>query len=517
MAATPLRADESALWPRLAALDLDGSDALSFSGRLARDNGWAPGFARRVVLEYKRFVFLAATCGHPVTPSDEVDQAWHLHLVYTRSYWDELCGQVLGFPLHHGPTKGGAAEGGKFADWYAATLASYRAAFGAEPPADIWPPAAVRFGEAPFFRRINVRRYWLLPRSGWSGWGLSLRQRLGRHLSHCRGWGRALGQMLRRVLRRPAAGRWAGAGALLLLFGLALVGCTARTPLNPLDWYGPEFLTLFWVLLVGGLGGAEWARARDRGPAEDYSGPPLNTYALARLADRGQRLADSALAALAHSGHLELLGEQKVRRTDAAPPTDLYERAVWNLVIPTGWSKLAEVREQAALPQIGAVQQLDTELEARDLLLVPSERRRLNGYVLWVGLALGVLGLAKVMVGSMRGRPVGLLVLSLLALAGIVAYCYHAHGAWATGRGARLLRELAAGVRQRRHAAGPPAADTVALTVALFGLSDLNGLGLGELGKRLAPPPSTDGGGGDGGSGCGGGGCGGGGCGGCGS
>lgn len=116
---------QSALWARLAALDLDGPAALSFSHRLARDNGWPLAFARRVVLEYKKFVYLAATCGHPVTPSDEVDQAWHLHLVYTRSYWDELCGQVLGFALHHGPTKGGAAEGHKFQDWYAATQQSY--------------------------------------------------------------------------------------------------------------------------------------------------------------------------------------------------------------------------------------------------------------------------------------------------------------------------------------------------------------------------------------------------------
>ncbi|MEK6230809.1 MAG: hypothetical protein N2A42_03075 [Luteolibacter sp.] len=33
--------------------------------------------------EYKRFVALAMLAGHPVTPSEEVDQAWHLHLVYT--------------------------------------------------------------------------------------------------------------------------------------------------------------------------------------------------------------------------------------------------------------------------------------------------------------------------------------------------------------------------------------------------------------------------------------------------
>jgi len=49
-----------------------------------------------------------------VTPSDTVDQAWHLHLIYTGHYWEELCGKVLGLQLHHEPSAGGAVEGGKY-------------------------------------------------------------------------------------------------------------------------------------------------------------------------------------------------------------------------------------------------------------------------------------------------------------------------------------------------------------------------------------------------------------------
>jgi hypothetical protein len=75
LATSALRAAQSDLWARLIALDLDGQATFSFSKRLARDNGWSLAFARSVVLEYKKFVYLAATCGHPVTPSDEVDQA----------------------------------------------------------------------------------------------------------------------------------------------------------------------------------------------------------------------------------------------------------------------------------------------------------------------------------------------------------------------------------------------------------------------------------------------------------
>lgn len=133
-----------------------------FSARLARENGWTRGFAERVMEEYRRFLYLAMTAGHPVSPSVQVDQAWHQHLTYTRSYWDELCGRVLGRPLHHEPTKGGSAEGDKFAGWYARTLDSYRAAFGAEPPRDIWPTPAERFAREARIVQVSQATHWII-------------------------------------------------------------------------------------------------------------------------------------------------------------------------------------------------------------------------------------------------------------------------------------------------------------------------------------------------------------------
>ncbi|HEY0016814.1 MAG TPA: hypothetical protein VGC13_10865 [Longimicrobium sp.] len=133
-----------------------------FSARLARENGWTRAFAERVVEEYRRFLYLAMTAGHPVTPSVQVDQAWHQHLTYTRSYWDDLCGRVLGRPLHHEPTRGGSAEGGKFVDWYARTLDSYRAAFGHEPPRDVWPTPAERFASKAHLRQVSDATHWIV-------------------------------------------------------------------------------------------------------------------------------------------------------------------------------------------------------------------------------------------------------------------------------------------------------------------------------------------------------------------
>src|SRR4051794_21859641 len=79
---------QAALWQKIKAFELDrAGDGFPFSARLARENGWSRSFAFRVIEEYRRFVYLMATAPHPVSPSDAVDQAWHLHMTYTRSYW----------------------------------------------------------------------------------------------------------------------------------------------------------------------------------------------------------------------------------------------------------------------------------------------------------------------------------------------------------------------------------------------------------------------------------------------
>jgi hypothetical protein len=152
------------VWDALFHYSIGPADAAySFVARLAHENGWTREHAARVVDEYKKFCFLAITADHPVTPSDAVDQAWHLHLTYTRDYWERFCPKILGRPLHHGPTMGGLAEQHRFFEQYAQALHSYERVFGA-PPADIWPGAAQRLIDDPKAWRVHPRDFILIPR-----------------------------------------------------------------------------------------------------------------------------------------------------------------------------------------------------------------------------------------------------------------------------------------------------------------------------------------------------------------
>ena len=186
-APNPATATDTELWQRLAEYSIGPKDvALDFPGRLARENRWGRAFTDRVIGEYKRFCYLAVAGDEEVTPSDAVDQVWHLHLTYSREYWDEFCPNVLGAELHHGPTAGGAREKSRFYDQYAATLAAYEEAFGEAPPADIWPDAKRRFVRDPRAFRVNPndgmvldQRHAILGAVAWVALGMGIAAILG--------------------------------------------------------------------------------------------------------------------------------------------------------------------------------------------------------------------------------------------------------------------------------------------------------------------------------------------------
>ncbi len=159
-----MTAEQELLWQKINGFQLDDpAVSFSFTDRLAQENAWELDFALRCVTEYKRFMLLLCISEGPLTPSEAVDQVWHLHLLYTASYWIDFCQGLLGRMIHHGPTRGGPVERDRFTNWYENTISLYHTVFEREAPADIWPSAAVRFA-ATRFQRINTDDYWLIPK-----------------------------------------------------------------------------------------------------------------------------------------------------------------------------------------------------------------------------------------------------------------------------------------------------------------------------------------------------------------
>jgi hypothetical protein len=109
-----------------------------FLKRLAEENSWSDDFARTVVEEYGKFLFIAKTVGHAVSPPPLIDKAWHLHLLNTEDYWERFCPHVLGMTLHHAPHTGDKADDAKFASWTQDTVTTYKTLFG--PPPATWAP-----------------------------------------------------------------------------------------------------------------------------------------------------------------------------------------------------------------------------------------------------------------------------------------------------------------------------------------------------------------------------------------
>lgn len=406
---------------QLQALELDRAGAaLSFTQRLARDNAWSVAYAAEVVAEYRRFLFLAVRAGHPITPSDAVDQAWHLHLVYTQSYWHDLCRDILGRPLHHGPTQGGRDEGEKFADWYEQTLASYRRLFAARPPAHIWPRAAERFGDAPHFRRINTRHHWLIARPTWA------RRRPARALT-----------------TNPGARRLRPITALALGGAALLAGCTA-SGLNVFTWSGSPFLWFYVclgiILLIAATGVRMMAIYSPTSLDMDTVPSPTATYTIAYLAGDTGAAVRAALVALCEHGLIAITDHKVgklIRQEAAADPTRVRKLGRFEQQV------LAKIHGDISGPALTPLLEADArplrnELISHGLLVPPADRRRTRQWgALLIGIALSV-GTLKLAVNVDPGDELVLYMIGLTWALVILAI----RAPRLTWRGTLLLADL---------------------------------------------------------------------------
>lgn len=511
--------DQTSLWHRIQAHALDDPFApCPFSSRLAKENAWGPAFTQRVLEEYRRFAFLAVAAGHPVSPSDAVDQAWHLHLLYTRDYWGEFCPGVLRTPLHHGPTRGGADEHHKFADWYGRTLASYRNFFG-EPPVDIWPNPASH----PEAVRIDPARHWVIAKPRWLA---GMRQMFSR-----------LRPTPREAVAKPTLVVSSASARVGTVLGLGFVVlhlwptrmAAASSPGWPFGLPGPAFLEFFSVLMVVLGIGAVLLRRHLRQPVELAAKKPmLDGYEAAYLAGGPARTFAVALVGVAHRKLIEVNKGIAVRTATSAPANlPIIERAICAAAQPTG-TTLRTVRGCAR----GAVEGICASLVEQGMVLDDTAARKARLLPVAVMAIAWVIGAIKYKIGQDLGRPVGWLMV-FLALVTAAMLVFILKRPRLSRRGERALENLRTEYSSLesdngKALRGSEAPLLLPLAVGLFGASVLQSTPLygleHELGSLLSRRKDSLGGGGcsscgTAGSSCGGGGgsCGGGGgCGGCG-
>lgn len=121
-------------WP------LGGAEhADAFRRRLMQENSWSREFTEDAMREYLRFAWLASSSSELLSPSDAVDQVWHLHVLHSADY-RRFQREALGRPLDHTPSRGGDEERRRHVAAYARTLDLYREAFPGVAPIDVWPP-----------------------------------------------------------------------------------------------------------------------------------------------------------------------------------------------------------------------------------------------------------------------------------------------------------------------------------------------------------------------------------------
>jgi len=481
-----MNVEEEALWQRLNGfkLDIEGSSA-PFSKRLAKENRWQSEFAGRVIEEYKRYCFLAVAAGHPVSPSDAVDQVWHLHLLYTENYWKGFCGEILRMPFHHGPSKGGRAEHNKFEDWYRRTLESYERFFGCKPPEDIWPDPVTKSALRHDFVRVNQVSHWVVPKPN------------PKH-------------------------------AWLVGVGVVALGCTgAVASSNPFDSYGPDFLGFYFVLFAVCFGAAFFARhalsLSDRRKSAK-SHPVLDGFEIAYLSGGKIRAVNAAIADLVNQGILKAGPTQGFLTLVGRQPSadNELQRAILGCFVLTSSVSVSAIRVFVE-PTTMAIEE-----RLREKGLYVPEQQSLPAIVipLLIAFIAPVMGAVKVSIGISRHRPVDFLII-LCVLSTVAILATFARKPARSQYGDSVLHELRTRNQALRHygRAHIPAEELIP-AIGLFGFTVLQGSVLGHLARDLRPMAgsSSCGGGGCSGSGCsggggscgGGGGCGGGGCGGCG-
>lgn len=271
--------------------------------------------------------------------------------------------------------------------------------------------------------------------------------------------------------------------------------------MNPLDFRGPKFL-LFFLLSAGFV--LVWRavltpsfRSPSGDPAEEEL-KSLGSFDIAYLSGGWIAVADAAITALVHAGLVDFRSsslyrtaatERKVSGSSYrdAPGVERRhpaERAILSAVVAKGHVSVAEARSTAQR----AAQAVGRELGTRTSFALTSDRVFLGRLVTLSPLyGLALLGVVKILVGTARGKPVGLLVFILAAYAFVllvVGLRFPHRSLRGDSALKRLRKDNAALEKTMTSAPQQVTADEAAMSYGLFGAAAFGG-GLALLGNAF--------------------------------
>jgi len=262
--------------------------------------------------------------------------------------------------------------------------------------------------------------------------------------------------------------------------------------MNPLDLPGPEFLLLYAQLAVVALPAGYLLRRLTEGFGGSHAtiSAPLAAHDVAYLRGGAVAVAEATLASLLRRGTIAVddTGERLVLVSPAggiASKTRIESEFLASLEPGASWA-VADMRDGLA----ALATRLAEPLERQGLAFSAGQRQSLGLVFCLPMLAVLALGLAKMVVGVSRGRPVSILFFFCIATA-VAALVMSRHRSFVTAAGRAALRRARAQNEALRETASRRTAnlspDDVALAAALFGLGAVADPALHSLQRQLQP------------------------------
>ena len=81
---------------------IESLDFTFLEERMKRKFDWSDQRTKNAIRRYIQYLYIVSVEDNPVSPTKDVDEVWHQHILHTRLY-EEHCQKIYGKMLHHQP------------------------------------------------------------------------------------------------------------------------------------------------------------------------------------------------------------------------------------------------------------------------------------------------------------------------------------------------------------------------------------------------------------------------------